>query len=243
MMKRIDKLRLALEQYSDRTPKDERLCKLIIAICSESRDNPQRRKLVDRLLRQLQLLPKISKVSHPYYLEALNKTWQWLDNHLHEFNPRRSPIQASLTTWVNAHLRYRIHDLYATKSQKVLSLDLDALERSGFYNDCLDGLDIEIERIERQEKQALAWTIAQYIDRDPEQKLRRCHPKNRPDCNCQIIAQKLFFQQSPEKMAAIARQLNIKTQTIYSFWKRTGLSKLQGIGRHFAQKNSDFMSG
>lgn len=242
-MDRIDKLKLALQQYSDRTPKDERLCKLIIAICSESRDNPQRRKLVDRLLRELQLLPKLSRVSHPYYLEALNKTWQWLDNHLHEFNPRRSPIQASLTTWVNAHLRYRIHDLYATKSQKVLSLDLDALERSGFYNDCLGGLDAEIEQIEREEKQALAWTIAQYIDRDPEQQLRNCYPRNRPDCNCQILVQRLFLQQSPQKMAAIARQLNINTQTVHSFWKRKGWSKVQVIARQIAQKNSDLMSG
>ncbi|MEG4836834.1 hypothetical protein [Microcoleus sp. B9-D4] len=239
-MDRIDKLRLALEQYSDRTPQDERLCKLILAICSESRDNPQRRKLVDRLLRQLQLLPKLSKSSHPYYYEAVNKTWEWLEKHLHEFNPRRSPIQASLTTWINAYLRYRIHDLHTTKNQKELSLDLDALERSGFYNDYLDGLEMEIERIE---KQALAWKIVQYIRRDPEQKLRKCHPRNRPDCNCQILVQRLFLQQSPEKIAVIARQLNIKTQTIYSFWKRTGLSKLQRIGRHIAQKNSDFMSG
>lgn len=242
-MDRIDKLRLALEQYSDRTPQDERLCKLILAICSESPDSSQRRELMDRLLRQLQRIPKLSKSSHPYYYEAVNKTWEWLDKNLHKFHPRRSPIQASLTTWVNAHLRYRIHDLHITKNQQELSLDLDVLERSGFYNDSLDGLEVEIERIERQEKQALAWKIVQYIDRDPEQKLRKCHPRNRPDCNCQILVQRLFLQQSPEKMAVIARHLNIKTQTIYSFWKRTGLSKIQGIGRHIAQKNSDFMSG
>ncbi|MEG4943200.1 hypothetical protein [Microcoleus sp. F4-D5] len=242
-MDRIDELRLALQQYSDRTPQDERLCKLILAICSESPDSSQRPELMNRLLRQLQLLPKLSKSSHPYYYEAVNKTWEWLDKNLHKFHPRRSPIQASLTTWINAHLGYRIHDLHTTKNQKELSLDLDALERSGFYNDYLDGLEVEIERIERQEKQAVARAIVKYIDRDPEYELRKCHPRNRPDCNCQVLVQRLFLQQSPEKMAVIARQLNIKTQTIYSFWKRTGLSKLQGIGRHIAQKNSDFRSG
>lgn len=46
-MDRIDKLRLALEQYSDCTPQDERLCKLILAICSESPDSSQRLKLMD----------------------------------------------------------------------------------------------------------------------------------------------------------------------------------------------------
>ncbi|MEG4805317.1 hypothetical protein QUB63_32100 [Microcoleus sp. ARI1-B5] len=242
-MDNIHKLRLALEQYSDRTPQDERLSKLILAIYSESPDSPRRRELMDRLLRQLQRLPKLLKSSHPYYLEAVNKTWHWLDKNLHNFSPRRSPIQDNLITWINAHLWYRIYDLYATKTQNILSLDLDALERSRFYNDGLDGLDVEIERIERQEKQALAWKIVQYIDRDPEQKLRNCHPRNRPDCNCQFIVQKLFLQESPEKMSTIARQLNIKTQTIRSFWKRTGFSKVQAIGRHIAQKNSDVMSG
>ncbi|MEG4322117.1 MULTISPECIES: hypothetical protein [unclassified Microcoleus] len=236
-MERIDELRLRLEQYSDRTPKDELLCKLILGICSESLDSPQRLKLLNRLLRELQLLPKLSKVSHPYYFEALNKTWQWLDNHLHEFNPRRSPIQASLITWINGHLRYRIQDLYHTKNQREISLE--DLERRGYYIRCLGGFDAEIEQIERQEKADLALAIAQYIDRDPEQKLRNCHPRNRPDCNCQIIVQRLFLQESPEKMTAIARQLNIKTQTIHSFWKRTGFSKVQAIARQIAQKNSD----
>jgi hypothetical protein len=237
-MDRIDKLRLILQRYSDRTPKDELLCKLILAICSESRDSSQRRKLMDRLLRQLQLSPKLSKSSHPYYYEALNKTWEWLDNNLHNFNPIYSPVQDSLMTWVNRHLKYRIYDLYAKKRQNKNSISLDTLERHGFHIGCLGGLDAKIEQIERQEKEALVSTIVQYIDRDPEQKLRNCHPRNRPDCNCQIIAQRLFLQQSPEKMAAIARQLNIKTQTIYSFWKRTGCLQVQGIARHINSSRS-----
>jgi hypothetical protein len=242
----IDELRLALQQYSDRTPQDERLCKLILAICSESRDSSQRRELMDRLLRKLQRSPKLSKSSHLYYDEAQNKTWLWLNKHLHEFNPQHSPIQASLVSWVNGHLRYRIQDLYTGKNgknQNTLPLNLEALEASGFYSGCLDGLDAEIERIEREEKQALARAIVKYFDGDPEYALRNCYVRNRPDCNCQIIAQKLLLQESPEKMAVIARQLNINTQTIRSFWKRKGLSKVQAIARQIAQKNSDVMSG
>ncbi len=236
----IDELRLRLEQYSDRTPKDELLCQLILNICSLSRENPQRRKFMNRLLQQLQRLPKLSKSSHLCYYEALNKTWEWLDNNLHNFEPRFSPVQDSLLIWINRYLKYRIYDLYAKKNQNILPLDLDVLEGSGFYN---DSWDVQIEQIERQEKQALAREIAKYFDRDPEQKLRRCHPRNRPDCNCQFIVQKLFLQESPEKMSTIARQLNIKTQTIYSFWKRTGFSKMQAIARQIAQKNSDVISG
>ncbi|MBE9183312.1 hypothetical protein IQ270_00870 [Microcoleus sp. LEGE 07076] len=237
MMKHVDKLKLVLQRYSDRTPQDELLCRLILGICSESLDSPQRRKLLNRLLRQLQLLPKLSKVAHPYYWEALNKTWEWLDSNLHEFEPRRSPIQDSLTYWINGHLRYRIIDLYAKKNQK--NGCLEYLENRRYEIECLDGLEAEIERIDREKNQALARAIAQYIDRDPDKKLRNCHPRNRPDCNCQSIVQKLFLEESPQKMSAIARQLNINTQTINSFWKRKGFTKVQEIARQIAQKNSE----
>jgi hypothetical protein len=241
-MDRIDKFRLKLEKYSDRTPQDERLCQLILNICLLSRDNPQRRKLVDRLLRKLQISPKLSKVSHPYYYEAQNKTWLWLNKHLHEFNPQHSPIQASLVTWVNGHLRYRIQDLYTSKNRKNQNtLPLEALETSGFYG-CLDALDLEIERMERQEKQDLARDIAHYFQGDPQQELRNCHPRNRPDCNCQIIAQKLLVDESPAKMATIARQLNIKEQTIRSFWRRTGFSKIKKIAVKLAEKYPEVLA-
>ncbi|WP_341734436.1 hypothetical protein [Microcoleus sp. EPA2] len=241
-MERINELRLKLERYSDRSPQDERLCQLILNICLLSGDNPQRRKLVDRLFRQLQLSPKLSKVSHPYYYEAQNKTWLWLNKHLHEFNPQHSPIQASLVTWVNGHLRYRIKDLYTSQNSKYLNtVPLEALETSGFYG-CLDALNCEIERIEREEKQALARDIANYFKGDPQQELRNCHPRNRPDCNCQIIAQKLLLDESPAKMATIARQLNIKEQTIRSFWRRTGFSKIQKIAVKIAEKYPQFLA-
>lgn len=242
-MERIDKLRLKLEKYSDRTPKDELLCELILGICSESLDIPQRRKLVDRLFRKLQLSPKLSKVSHPYYYEAQNNTWLWLNKHLHEFNPQRSPIQASLVTWVKGNLRYRIQDLYTRKNGKNQNtLSLDCLESSKFYKGFLDGWDAEIERIEREEKQALARDIANYFKGDPQQELRNCHPRNRPDCNCQIIAQKLLLDESPAKMSTIARQLNIKEPTIRSFWRRTGFLKVQEIARKIAEEYPDVLA-
>jgi hypothetical protein len=242
-MERINELRLKLEKYSDRTPKDELLCELILGICSESLDIPQRRKFVDRLFRKLQLSPKLSKVSHPYYLQAQNKTWLWLNKHLHEFNPQRSPIQASLVTWVNGHLRYRIQDLYTGKNGKNQNtLPLEALESGKFYKGCLDGWDLEIERIERQEKQALARDIANYFKGDPEQELRNCYPRNRPDCNCQIIAQKLLLDESPAKISTIARQLNINESTIRSFWRRTGFLKVQEIAGKIAEEYPDVLA-
>lgn len=240
-MERISKLTAALEQYSDRTPQDELLCQLILTICSQPRDSLQRRKSMERLLLKVQRLPKLSKSSHPYYLEAVNKTWEWLNNNLHNFHPRTSPIRDSFVTWINGNLRYRIRDLYAAKPQDMISLDV--IECSQFYHPCLGSIDAYIQQLEAEENQILARNIAQYINRDPEAKLRKCYPKNRPDCNCQIIAKKLFLHQSPEKLSEIARQLNINTQTIHSFWRRKGFPRVRSLAREIAQINSDIMSG
>ena len=240
-MDRISKLRAGLELYSDRTPQDELLCQLILTICSHPRDNLQRRKSMERLLLKLQRLPKLSKSFHPDALEAVNKTWEWLDNNLHNFDPRSSPIRDSLMTWINGNLRYRIRDLYAAKPKNMVSLDI--IERSKFYHSYFGSVDAYIEQLEADENQILAQKIAQYIHGDPEAKLRKCYPKNRPDCNCQIIAKKLFLQQSPEKLSAIARQLNINTQTIHSFWRRKGFARVRSIATEIAQINSDVLSG
>jgi hypothetical protein len=236
-MDNIHKFSSTLQQYSDRTPKDEQLRQLILTICSLPRGNEQRRKLVDRLLRQLQYLPKLLKSSHPDYLEAVDRTWEWLDNNLHKFNPQNSPLLDCLLTWINGNLGYRIRDLYIPKNRNTISLDY--LEDSGFYIPTWSSLEAYIdEQLQTQKNQSLARAIARYIDRDPEQKLRNCHPQKRPDCNTQIIAQRLFLLQSPEKLSTIGRNLNINTQTIHSFWKRKGFPKVQAIAREIAQINS-----
>jgi hypothetical protein len=236
-MDNIHKFSSTLQQYSDRTPKDEQLRQLILTICSLPRGNEQRRKLVDRLLRQLQYLPKLLKSSHPDYLEAVDRTWEWLDNNLHKFNPQNSPLLDCLLTWINGNLGYRIRDLYIPKNRNTISLD--HLEDSGFYIPTWSSLEAYIdEQLQTQKNQSLARAIARYIDQDPEQKLRNCHPQKRPDCNTQIIAQRLFLLQSPEKLSTIGRNLNINTQTIHSFWKRKGFPKVQAIAREIAQINS-----
>jgi len=52
-MDNIGKFSSTLQQYSDRTLKDEQLRELIVEISSLPRDSQQRRKLLDNLLRQL----------------------------------------------------------------------------------------------------------------------------------------------------------------------------------------------
>jgi hypothetical protein len=237
-MDTLFQLKSVLQSCSDRTPVDENLRELIIQVCSHPRGTLQRSKAMNQLLMAAQRLPKLSRSSHPEYWEAFSIIWEWLDKNLHNFHPRCSPLRDSFVHWINAFLRYRIKDLYNKKHPHLTYLgdrEYDELP------DCFSGSNSTIEQLEIEEKKCLARAIEEYIDRDPEGKLKGCHPRNRPDCNSQIIAQKLFLQSTPEKMTAIARQLNINMQTISSFWYRKGRLQIQAIVCELALKNTHIL--
>ncbi|HEY9652310.1 MAG TPA: hypothetical protein V6C95_16750, partial [Coleofasciculaceae cyanobacterium] len=69
----------------------------------------------------------------------------------------------------------------------------------------------------------------QYIKQDPEQKLRQCHPKASPNCNCQLLSQRISLKSPPDKFSQLARELNINYQTLVQHWKRSCLPLLQTI--------------
>ncbi|HAG84032.1 MAG TPA: hypothetical protein DCL61_23485, partial [Cyanobacteria bacterium UBA12227] len=62
---------------------------------------------------QIQHLPGLARSSHPDYLHALNRTYQWISQNIQNFQPRPPSVQESLVTWINGYLYWRIRDLYA----------------------------------------------------------------------------------------------------------------------------------
>jgi hypothetical protein len=84
---------------------------------------------------------------------------------------------------------------------------------------------------EQQKNQRIGVQLKQYIDQDPEGKLRRCHPQAYPECNCQILSQRLLLKYPPDKLAIVARDLNINYNTLTWHWKNKALPLLQAIAR------------
>lgn len=65
-----------------------------------------------------------------------------------------------------------------------------------------------------------------YVKEDPEKLLRNCHPKKYPDCNCQLLAQKLLLKEPPKRLSQIYREfqnsgVKIPDQTLRSHWKKS----------------------
>ena len=95
----------------------------------------------------------------------------------------------------------------------------------------LSGLEIYLEQQQRQSEQHLVIKLANYIEQDPNRKLKNCYPRQHPECNCQALSQRLLFifKNPPDKLADIARECQINYQTLAWHWKRKALPLLQSI--------------
>lgn len=93
-------------------------------------------------------------------------------------------------------------------------------------------IEAQIRREQQQRKnQTIGVQLKLYIEQDPEGKLRRCHPQAYPECNCQILSQRLLLRYPPDKLALIAREFNINYHTLNWHWKNKGLPLLQTIAK------------
>lgn len=238
---------------------DENLRQLIAEACHYPDGTREWRKAMNRLLIVVQALPEFRKYVRPdspdYFLDALNQTWEWFSRNIRNFEPRTSSLRTDLVKWLNGYLYWRIRDgaLHKSASEKGTKFSLDEaipglesgdvttwIERISEQGQMvgtpsnptvLSGLEAYVEHLQAQSDQQIASNLADYIEHDPERKLRDCYPRKHPECNCQTLAQRLLFvfKNPPDKLTDIARECQINYQTLVSHWKLKGLPLLQQI--------------
>lgn len=220
---------------------DEQLRELIAEVCKHPHQSPKKQKALNRLLILIQNLPGLAKSNHPEYLDALNRTWEWLGQNIHTFEPRPPSLQGSLVKWINGYLYWRIRDIHRPDDRAPFSFDepiggdetgltyLEQLSDTGFGTPSLRGLDGYIEQLQRQEKQRIALELERYIESDQAGKLGNCYPKAHPNCNCLLLSQRLRLKDPPDKLVQLARELDVSYQTLVAHWKRKCLPLLQEI--------------
>jgi len=224
---------------------DEYLRQIIAAVRQHPDGSLERRKAMHQLLSYVQRLPGLAKCSHPDYSDVLSATLVMVSIRIHEFQPRSNSFSSSLATWINYSLRhkYRILELYQNNSSDTLSLDNPILDEEGrketFTALVADPhpctiweIEAQIEQWQQQEKNvSVGVKMWQYIEQDPEGRLRSCHPRQNPECNCQLLSQRMLLKNPPDKLPAFAKEFNIPYQTLVYHWKNKGLPLLQTIAR------------
>ncbi|MCP2730184.1 hypothetical protein [Limnofasciculus baicalensis] len=92
-----------------------------------------------------------------------------------------------------------------------------------------------------QENERIGIKLKQYIEQDPERRLQSCHPRPYPNCNCQILSQRLLLKYPPDKMVDIARDLEVNYNTLNWHWKNRGIPLLQEIAKNLGyQPDNDY---
>jgi hypothetical protein len=245
--------------------RDEQLRRLIEAVQHHSPGSVAWRKALNRLIIEIQQLPGLARSTHPDYGEAWNDVMMRLGNEIQTFEPTQASLTQSLTTWINLKLRlkYAVRELHSPdgsttepktaktafkqQSQKQpLSLDAPVgTEGSSSFVDQLPDpnpatlweLEEAIQQAqEQQQRTQIGTQLTHYINTDPENRLKTCHPQAHPDCHCQMLSQRLLLKQPPDRLAAIAREFNINYHTLNWHWKHRGLPLLQAIAQEIAQK-------
>ena len=228
------------------TETEIRLRELIAKICenSTSLTESERKRLIHRLLIRVEKLPGLRKSSHLDFLEALDKTYWWLSRNICQFDSslhKSLSYEKGLTRWINSYLFGRIKDLY--RQIPFSQYSLDQLINQGNEDDLtwldqlptnpklptLDGLEIYIERLQKEKTQDVFLKFEFYVERDFDQRLQNCHPRHFPSCNCQMLCQRILLKNSPDKVSDISREFGINYQTLKSHWERKCKPLLQEI--------------
>jgi hypothetical protein len=204
-----------------------------------------RAKAMSDLLRIVMHLPGIKRVAHQDYLLALNQTWEWMSRNIDEFQSSTDSLENDLVKWINGYLYWRIRDIYHSVPNRspTMSLDeeifdngetyLDLLSESGFLAPNLNTLNAHIQLLQQQEHRKIATQIEAWIQLDPERQLQNCYPRERNNCNCQVLSYKIIVKDPPDSLTDIAKDLNIPYQTLVAHWKRRCLPLLQSQAQSF----------
>lgn len=213
----------------------KKLYELISKIKSLGDSNvPERRRLLHILLVKITHLPGLYRSNNQDYPEALNRTLLWVARKIDDFEVQgNKTVIESLVSWVNVYLKYRVWDLVGPEEPGLLRLD-KAIETDGqnlitwkekmidvsFGIPSVSGLDGYIKRLRDQENQALSIRIEEYIERDPEGKLKACHPKKHEKCNCKELSKRVLLDHPPARFSELSREFGINYQTLKSHWEK-----------------------
>lgn len=186
--------------------------------------SPQRNRQLNRLISLVQRFGKLSRPplrhleNHPtlyqeIYEEACQRTWDWLSRAIEQYDPKK----ASVSTWINNHLKWRIKDVEGEMIDYACH-NLGESNREDWINlvDQPSAPDLHDPHLESDLElhQAYRDSVELYLASDPDQLLAQTM-KSRPDISLkQVVAAK----SRGEKMTNIARSLAVNNQSLVRFF-------------------------
>jgi hypothetical protein len=199
------------------------LAQLVQEACEHPHGSKQRQKNLTQIIRLVS--NKLWKENTDYYEDALQETWVYFCHNICEGKTAKpyNPDQASLVTWLNNYLKWRLKDGYIKtlkKNQQTVSVRVDEDNK---IIDPVDSLPA------KPDSPSLVEEIEAWVSKDPEHKLSQIHLDNYPQITCQLLILKRLPPETSWK--TLAEQYGISPGTLSSFYQR----KCKPLLREFSQ--------
>lgn len=228
---------------------DEQLRELLQLLKDSQQGSQEQERLKNQLCKLIPLLPGSRKYREPDpkidFDGALNEAYGGFFKTLPTFfrgidldNIADDVLRTRVVKRFNQIIQNKVCNQYRQLKRQPFTWSLDAptktktgeeFDAEGMADDTTEvGIEQLIEREQAKNQQRIGRQLWQYIEDDPEGKLRNSYPSDKPDANSQLLARRLL-KDPPDKLSVIARELNIKYQTLNSHWKRASLPLLKEI--------------
>lgn len=202
------------------TPMEElaqRLSRLVQQACSHPIGSAPRQRCLTQIIQLTH--PKLWRDNTPGYEDALQQTWFFFCKNLCELY---DPDKASVITWLNHHLRWRLRDLQAAYSEDqkrfvvAVPLDDDTTINPLENVPALPDIPPILEAMQ-------AWAEA-----DLTGELHQTHIQGHPTVTCQVL---ILRRLPPEtSWQQLSQEFGIAIPTLSSFYQRQCLPRMRKFG-------------
>lgn len=179
-------------------------------------DDVQYQKILTQIVRQV--TPKLWRENTPYYADALQQTWLYFCKNVRD---RYDPNVASLATWLNAYLKWRLRDLHNLALQEHMRhCSLEGDRKTGRC-----AIELPDHRSTSDAKPLTLRRVCQWVQTDASGDLRHTHIKNHPEINCQVLI--LDRLVNGLTWHDLSQKFGVKRSTLASFYYRQCLKQLR----------------
>lgn len=189
--------------------------------CRHRCGGPERQRYLTQLIQLVK--PRLWHDNSPYYQDALQQTWIYLCQNLCEGKTAKpyDPDLASVVTWLNAYLKYRLLD-FEQLMQSDRKRYVSAYDREGGTADVVETLPA------KPEIPPILERVQEWLEQNAGE-LSEIHITNHPNINCYEM---LLRRLPPEKSwQALEAEFGISYKTLESFYRRQCKPRLREFGR------------
>ena len=187
------------------------LGELVKQACEHPHGSRKRQKTLTQIVRLVN--HQLWKENTSYYEDALQETWIYFCQNICEGKTAKpyDPNKASIVTWLNNYLRWRLKDGYI-RTEKHKKQTLSVKFDDNKIIDPVDSLPA------KPDIPPILAEIERWVLQDPQYKLRQTRLDNHPQITCQRLILDRLPPETPWK--SLAAKYQIPSGTLSSFYQR-----------------------